>query len=178
MFKLGILDFDTSHVVEFTKRLNHQAIAEDQWVQGAQVVIGCPGESKIMPERIPAIRETVEKLGVHLVEKPEEMIGKVDGMLIESQEGGVHWQRARPFLEAGLPCFIDKPFTCSVADARKIVELANKKNVPVFSSSSLRYAPELVEFVGDTEHGKIYGALSYGPAPLNNADLTRNPRRF
>src|SRR6266481_3250848 len=106
MLKLGILDFDTSHVVEFTKRLNHKQIAEDQWV---------------------------------------------DGTLIESQEGAPHWERARPFLEAGLPCFIDKPFTCSVADARKIVELADKHKVPIFSSSSLRYAPELVEFMADSK---------------------------
>ena len=31
MLKLGILDFDTAHLVEFTKRLNHKQIAEDQW---------------------------------------------------------------------------------------------------------------------------------------------------
>src|SRR5262249_36636987 len=148
MIRLGILDFDTSHVVEFTKRLNHAGIKEDQWVEGAKVVIGCPGESKIMPERIPGYVGEMKKLGVPLVAKPADMIGKVDGMLIESQEGGPHWERARPFLEAGLPCFIDKPFTCSVADARKIVELAEKKKVAVFSSSSLRYAPELVQFVG------------------------------
>jgi len=122
MLKLGILDFDTSHVVEFTKRLNHKQIAEDQWVDGAEIVLGCPGESAIMPERIPGYTKEMEKLGVRLVDKPEEMIGKVDGMLIESQEGAPHWERARPFLEAGLPCFIDKPFTCSVADARKIVK--------------------------------------------------------
>jgi len=99
-------------------------------------------------------------------------------MLIESQEGAPHWERARPFLEAGLPCFIDKPFTCSVADARKIVELADKKKAPVFSSSSLRYASELVEFVGDMKQGKIHGVLSYGPDPINNSDLTRNPGLF
>jgi virulence factor len=174
MFKLGILDFDTSHVVEFTKRLNHQAIAEDQWVDGAQVVIGCPGESKIMPERIPGYTKEMEKLGVRLVNKPEEMLGKVDGMLIESQEGGAHWERARPFLEAGLPCFIDKPFTCGVADAHKIVELAERKKVPVFSSSSLRYAPELEKFVDETKHGQVFGALSYGPASLHE----RNPGLF
>ena len=45
MLKLGILDFDTSHAVEFTRRLNHKEVAEDQCVEGAQVVIGCPGES-------------------------------------------------------------------------------------------------------------------------------------
>lgn len=174
MIKLGILDFDTSHVVEFTKRLNHQGIGEDQWVDGARVVIGCPGESKIMPERIPGYVAEMKKLGVPLVDKPEEMLGKVDGMLIESQEGTPHLQRAKPFLEAGVPCYIDKPFTCSLADAKKIAELAAKKNAPVFSSSSLRYAPELVEFVADTKHGNIIGAVAYGPASLHE----RNPGLF
>jgi len=174
MLKLGILDFDTSHVVEFTKRLNHRAIAEDQWVDGAEVILGCPGESKIMPDRIPGYTQEMEKLGVRLVSKPEEMIGKVDGMLIESQEGGAHLERARLFLEAGVPCFIDKPFTCGVADAHKIVELSERKKVPVFSSSSLRYAPELVKFVGDAKHGPVFGALSYGPASLHE----RNPGLF
>jgi hypothetical protein len=92
-------------------------------------------------------------------------------MLVESQEGGVHWERARPFLEAGLPCFIDKPFTCGVADARKIAQLADQKKVPVFSSSSLRYAPELVQFVAGAGPGKVLGALTYGPASLH----PRNP---
>jgi predicted dehydrogenase len=171
MIKLGMLDFDTSHVVEFTKRLNHKDIAEEQFVEGAEVVIACPGESKIMPERILEYREAMKKLGVPLVEKPEEMIGKVDGMLIESQEGGVHLERARPFLEAEIPCFVDKPFTCGVADARKLIELAAKKKVPLFSASSLRYAPELVQFVADEKHGKVQGVLAYGPAPQHE----RNP---
>lgn len=178
MLKLGIVDFDTSHVVEFTKRLNHKGISEDQWVDGAQVVIGCPGGSKIMPERIPGYTQEMEKLGVRLVDRPEDMIGKVDGMLIESQEGTPHKERSLPFLKAGLTCFIDKPFTCSVADARQIVDLAKRKKVPVFSSSSLRYAPELEKFVGDKTHGKILGVLSYGPAPFNERDPERNPGLF
>ncbi|HEV3145027.1 MAG TPA: Gfo/Idh/MocA family oxidoreductase [Gemmataceae bacterium] len=174
MIKLGVLDFDTSHVIEFTKRLNHAGIAENQWVDGAKVVIGCPGSSQIAPERIPGFVGEMKKLGVPLVEKPEDMLGMVDGMLIESQEGTPHYERAKPFLEAGIPCYVDKPFTCSVADARKLIDLAEKKKLPLFSSSSLRYAPELVEFVGDDKHGKIHGALAYGPAPENE----RNPGLF
>lgn len=174
MIKLGMIDFDTSHVVEFARRLNHRGIPEDQWVEGASVVIACPGESKIMPERIADHTEQIRKLEIPLVDRPRDMLGKVDGVLIESQEGGAHWPRAQPFLEAGLPCFIDKPFTCGVEDARRIAELARKRNVPVFSSSSLRYSPELVEFVTDTRHGKVIGALSYGPASLHE----RNPGLF
>ena len=119
MIKLGILDFDTSHCVEFTRRLNHvEGTAKDQFVDGAQIVIGCAGESKLSPERIEGFTTQMKKFGVPLVEKPADMIGKVDGMLIEAVDGTVHFERARPFLEAGIPCFIDKPFTCSVADAK------------------------------------------------------------
>jgi predicted dehydrogenase len=86
-------------------------------------------------------------------------------------EGGVHFNRAKPFLEAGLPCFIDKPFTCGVADAKKIVELAEKKKTVIFSSSSLRYTPDLVKFMDDKDRGTIQGVLAYGPASLHE----RNP---
>jgi virulence factor len=174
MLKLGLLDFDTSHSVEFTKRLNHKGIAEDQWVEGAQVVVGCPGESKLSPERIPEYTEAMKKLGVPLVDKPEEMIGKVDAMLIEAVDGSVHYERAKPFLEAGVPCFVDKPFTCSVADAHKLVELTAKKKLPLFSSSSLRFAPDLVAYTADAKHGKIQGAVAWGPASLHE----RNPGLF
>ena len=174
MIKFGLLDFDTSHAVEFTKRLNHLAIDKEQFVDGGKVVIGCPGESKLSPERIAGFTDEMKKLGVPLADKPTDMIGKVDAMLIEAVDGSVHYERARPFLEAGIPCFVDKPFACSVSDARKMIDLAAKKKLPLFSSSSLRFAPELVDFVADQKHGKILGAISYGPASLHE----RNPGLF
>jgi predicted dehydrogenase len=174
MLKFGILDFDTSHAVEFTKRLNHRDIKEDQFVEGAKVVIGCPGESKLSPERIPDFTKAMQKLEVPLVDKPADMIGKVDVMLIEAVDGSVHYERAKPFLEAGIPCFVDKPFACSVADARKIVELAAKKKLPLFSSSSLRFAPELVAYRAEPKNGKVLGTVAWGPASLHE----RNPGLF
>ena len=136
-------------------------------VEGAQVVIGCAGESKLSPERIAGFTDQMKKFGVPLVDKPADMIGKVDGMLIEAVDGTVHYERAKPFLEAGIPCFIDKPFTCSVADAKKILELAEKKKAAVFSSSSLRYAPEVVDYMADPKPGKLVGCDVYGPASLS-----------
>ncbi|MBY0227914.1 MAG: Gfo/Idh/MocA family oxidoreductase [Gemmataceae bacterium] len=177
MIRLGVLDFDTSHVAAFTTRLNRKGVPETQWVDGATVVVGCPGESKIAPERIPGYKAEMEKLGVPLVEKPTDMIGKVDGMLVCSLEGGAHLERARPFLEKGIPCFIDKPFTCSVADARKIADLAKKHKTAVFSSSSLRYAPEVVAYAADAKRGKLLGVVTHGPAHLHEqkGDTLRNP---
>jgi predicted dehydrogenase len=171
MIRLGLLDFDTSHAVEFTRRLNHVDIAPDQWVEGAKVVVGCPGESKLSPERIPGYTEQLKKYGVPLVEKPADMLGKVDAMLIEAVDGSVHLERARPFLENGVPCFIDKPFACTTADAVKLVELAGRKRLPIFSSSALRYAPELVGYAADPTKGKLVGCTVWGPASRHE----RNP---
>jgi virulence factor len=174
MIKFGILDFDTSHAVEFTKRLNHKDSKEDQWVEGGQVVVGCPGESQVSPERIPVFTDAMKRLGVPLVDKPTDLIGKCDVVLIEAVDGSVHYERAKPFLEAGVPCFVDKPFTCSVADARKLVDLAARKKLPLFSSSSLRFAPELVAYTTELKHGKVLGAVAWGPASQHE----RNPGLF
>jgi hypothetical protein len=175
MIRLGLVDFDTSHVVEFTKRLHRQGVPEEQWVDGARVVAGCPGESAMMPERIGPYTEQLVALGVEMVDRPEDLSGRVDGVLIESQEGAAHLERARPFLEAGMPLFIDKPFTNSVHDAGEIVRLAGQYGAPVFSSSSLRFVPELVSLLEERDAlGAIHGADVWTPAPTH----PRNPGLF
>jgi hypothetical protein len=175
MIKVGLVDFDTSHVVAFTQRLNHIDIDEEQWVEGAKVVIGCPGESEISPERIPGFTEKLKEYGVELVDKPEEMIGKIDAVMVESVDGSVHYERALPFIEAGIPTFIDKPFTCSLDEAKRLADLAAEKGIPLFSSSSLRYAIEVQEIkTKRDEYGDVIGADAYSPAPQH----PRNPGLF
>jgi len=175
MIRLGIVDFDTSHVVAFTQRLNHLEVNEDQWIEGAQIVMGCPGTSIMSPERVPGFTEQLKSYGVKLVDDPTEMIGQIDGVLIESVDGSVHYDRAKPFLEAGVPMFIDKPFTCSLEQAKALADLAKKKNVPLFSSSSLRYGLEVQEVQEEqNEIGKVMGADAYSPGSVH----PRNPGLF
>src|SRR4051812_16994149 len=102
MIRLGIVDFDTSHAVEFTRRLNRVDIDRDQWVDGARVVAGVPGRSQVAPGVIAGNAETLKGYGVALVDDPAELFGKVDAVLIVSVDGGVHLDRARPFLERGM----------------------------------------------------------------------------
>lgn len=175
MIRVGLVDFDTSHAVEFTRRLNHVDIAEDQWVEGAKVVAGVPGTSQISPERIPGYTAQMKGYGVPLYDDPAELLGKVDAVLVESVDGSVHLERTRPFLERGLPTFVDKPFACSLADARAMVDLAHRTHAPLMTSSSLRYAPEVVDAQGGTDAtGPIVGVATYGPAPTH----PRNPGLF
>lgn len=176
MIRIGIIGFDTSHAVEFTKRINHVSISEDQWVGGARVVIGYPGEpSSFVTDEVLAQRtETIREFGVHIADSSQVVIGKIDAIMLESQDGGLHLEQAKPFIEAGLPIFIDKPFTCSVTDAEKIAKLARDTGVPVFSSSSLRYTSEVQNLKARTDLGAVLGVDVYSPGPTH----TKNPGLF
>jgi hypothetical protein len=78
----------------------------------------------------------------HIVARPEDVIGHVDAVVIATDDGFDHGRRARPFIEAGLPVFIDKPLALSVEDLRTFVRW-QKAGAHILSSSGMRYAPEL-----------------------------------
>ena len=61
--------------------------------------------------------------------------------------------------------FIDKPVAASLRDAMAIYNAAKKYNVPVFSSSSLRYM-ETVQDVVKGKIGAVLGADTFSPATL------------
>lgn len=177
MIRLGIVDMDTSHCVEFTKRLNHKGISQDQWVDGAQVIgaVRMPSQVTETSKVDAYCKAWTEELGLPFFEKPEDLIGKIDAVMIEANDGSVHLERARPFLEAGIPAYIDKPFATSVSDAREIIALAERKKLPLFSASSLRFAPEVVKMAsGGYETGAIHGCDVFCPASLH----VRNPGLF
>lgn len=168
MIRIGLVDFDTSHVAAFTQRFNHVDIEPSQHIAGARVVAGWPGDSEMMPERIDGYARQLQSYGVELVDRPEELLGKIDAVMIESQQGARHLERARPFLEAGLPTFVDKPFAGSLAQADAFIALAQQHNAPLMSCSALRYAPEVQAALDKRDaFGPILSADVWGPAALH-----------
>ncbi len=63
----------------------------------------------------PAAAQDVARASLipNIVSSPEDVIGEVDAVLISTDDGFDHVRRARPFVEAGLPVFIDKPLATS-----------------------------------------------------------------
>jgi predicted dehydrogenase len=177
MIRVGIVDFDTSHVIEFIKRFNHIDVEEGQWIDGVRVVMGYPGSSAITgkDDILERTRTMRDKYGIDIVDRPEDMIGKIDAVMIESQEGATHLKMAKPFLSAGIPTFIDKPFASSLGDAKALGALAKDNDAPLFSTSSLRYALEVQEVRSEgAKYGGVVGADAYSPASLH----PRNPGLF
>ena len=117
------------------------------------------------PDRIAGFRSEIESFNIPLVSRIEDMFDQIDAVLILSLSGAAHLNRVQPFLEAGIPAYVDKPFACSVADARQMIALAERNNVTLFNGSGLRFAEEVLDI---TRHrktfGAVQGAITYGPA--------------
>src|SRR5581483_9612583 len=78
----------------------------------------------------------------HVVRHPADVIGHVDAVFIATDDGFDHLARARPFVEAGLPVFVDKPLALTVPDLRAFIAW-RRAGARILSSSGLRFAPEL-----------------------------------
>jgi len=77
----------------------------------------------------------------NVVENLEDMIGKVDAVMLSRDDPENHVEMARPFIDAGIPIFIDKPLASNRADlAYFSKEVANGKFI--MSCSSQRYSNE------------------------------------
>ncbi|WP_294228848.1 Gfo/Idh/MocA family oxidoreductase [Prosthecobacter sp.] len=78
----------------------------------------------------------------NIVAQPEDVIGHVDAAIISTDDGDDHIRRVKPFIEAGLPVFVDKPMATNVPDLRRFVQW-HKAGAIILSTSGMRYAPEM-----------------------------------
>ena len=78
----------------------------------------------------------------NIVTKKENLIGKVDGVLIARDDYKNHYKISKPFLKAGLPVYIDKPISISLKNFEKIY---NNEIYPgqIFTCSATRYSKSL-----------------------------------
>jgi len=114
---------------------------------------------------VPDYTAKVKDLGVEIVDSVEDLVKKVDVVLLESNDGRVHLEQLKPVLAAHKPCFIDKPIAGSLADTIRILDAAKKANVPLFCSSSLRFG-KAVQAVRNGSIGQVKSAETFSPAHL------------
>lgn len=164
--RVGIIGLDTSHAIAFTNLLNAK-MPNPEFV-GCRVVAAYPKGSpdiRSSVERVPKYTADVESKGVEIVESIDALLEKVDAVLLETNDGRPHLEQVIPCLKAGKPVFIDKPVAGSLSDAIAIYELAKKHKVPIFSASSLRYAPG-AQALRNGKIGPILGCDAYSPCSL------------
>ncbi|MFH1008599.1 MAG: Gfo/Idh/MocA family oxidoreductase [Candidatus Latescibacterota bacterium] len=156
--RIGIIGAENSHTAHIAKTINIAKL-----IPGAEVVCVW-GETKKFAK---AAAETGQIPTI--VNRPEDMIGKVDGVMVDHRHGKYHLPAVRALLEAKLPLFVDKPFCYRTAEGKAFLARANELGVPVCSFSVL---PKQASFVAAKEAiaklGRILSVVTTGPCDLKS----------
>lgn len=89
-----------------------------------------------------------------VVDRAEEMIGRVDGIIFARDDIWNHWEMAKPFLEARLPIYMDKVMGHTLETLNHFVA-ATGPAYPIMTASSFRFAPEVEKAKKALDLGKV-----------------------
>ncbi len=158
MMKIGIIGAENSHAKAIAKTIN-----AEKKVRGCSIEY-IWGEKKAFAEstakegRIPTI-----------VSKSTDMLDKIDALIVDHRHAKHHLDAALPYIKAGIPAFIDKPFCYRSANGKKFLSLARRKKVPVCSFSTIPMQQTFVSFTKKlAKSGAVYSGTTWGPADLKN----------
>lgn len=156
MFRIGIIGSENSHAMQIGKLLN-----VDKKIPGARAV-AIWGETQKLAET--RSRET----GIPtIVRDPREMLGHVDGVMADHRHGKFHLPAVWPFLRAGIPMFVDKPFCCRLAEGKRFLREAKAKNATVISFSTLKLTRDWTQFKRDAKKlGRPLAVTGWGPCDI------------
>lgn len=91
----------------------------------------------------------------HVVDEATDVIGEVDAVIIATDKGHEHVARCEPFVEAGLPIFVDKPLVDNAEDLA-VFNRWVEDGSPIMSSSCMRYCKEYMPYRMSTNNlGKV-----------------------
>lgn len=164
--KAGIIGMD-AHALPWTKIVNNPEATGE--LADMTIVAGYPGGSPDIPQSMELLEKSVKpcsELGVEIVDSIDELLEKVDVVMVLSIDGRAHLEQAKPVIAAGKTVYIDKPMAGSLAEAIAIFRMAKENNVPCFTSSSLRYAERTLNIRKDPALGDLVGCDQYAPCKL------------
>jgi len=164
MYRIGILGSENSHASAFSEIFN-KPDENGVFKYPDCHVVAVGGH---YPE---SNQEVFEKYGLDFIaEKPEDMLGKVDAVMVTARDGKFHPEFARPFVEAGLPLFIDKPFAVDRDEALALAKLAKSKHVPLVGGSSVKqtYDIRMMQHTVKSGLGGIHGGCVAAPVSMHN----------
>lgn len=126
MKKIAILGCENTHAKAFLKY-----VTENEEFSDVEVV----GVYSDDPEASSALHEA---FGVPILASYDEAVGKIDGLIVTARHGGNHYKFAKPYIESGIPFFIDKPITISEEEALTFMRELRDRGIPVSGGSSLK----------------------------------------
>ena len=156
--RIGVIGAENSHTVIYGQIFNR-----DRKFPGCEVV-GVWGKTAEFA------KQAAEKGQIPwIVREPGEFMGKIDALIVDHRHAKYHLEAAWPFVEAGIPTFIDKPFCYRVSEGRKFLEMARAKGTPVTSFSTAARSDEMIELKNQVKAlPKIHHVISAGHCDVDS----------
>lgn len=136
MIRVGMVGSENTHSQIFSGYMN-LPLRDGSRPLNARVVSIWGGDA-VRTKEVAKEKEIPE-----IVAKPEDMLGKIDAVMVVPRRGSVHLRHAEPFLKAGLPAWIDKPFTVDYEEALTIVKLAKESGSMICGGSVCKFCDDV-----------------------------------
>ena len=155
-FKIGLAGLCTSHPGAWLPIIREYAAAG---LFDAEVAaVWDPGETR--PEGF-AAQFAAENGVPHAVERLEDMLDLVDGVIVHTANWDRHIGLAKPFVSAGKSVFLDKPIAGNMCDIMQYLEWV-RSGARVTGGSALRYFQPSTDLLAipESERGRVYTAYA------------------
>lgn len=156
--RIGIIGAENSHTLGYARMFNI-----DKKFPGVSV-------THVWGETDQYAKTASEKGQIpNIVKDPNEMLGKIDALIVDHRHAKYHLEPAVPFIKAKIPTFIDKPFTYRVAEGKEFLALARSIGTPVSSYSTSAYSDETLDMKKQMEEiGQVKHFISYSPVDIDS----------
>jgi predicted dehydrogenase len=156
--RIGIIGAENSHTIGFGKLFNI-----DKKFPGLEVLY-------VWGETEDFARNAMTQGGIpNMVKDPLEMMGKIDALIVDHRHAKYHLEAATPFVKAGIPTFIDKPFCYRVSEGKEFLAVAESHGTPITSFSSVAQSDATFDMKKQVESmDPINHIVMYGPADINS----------
>jgi predicted dehydrogenase len=157
MLRIGIVGAESTHAAGIAKLCNVKRRVDAR----VEMVWG---------EKDEFAQKTAADAHIPIIVKDwREMLGKVDGVIIDHRHAKYHFEPAKFFLSNGVPTFLDNAFTYTLAEGRKLFDIARQGGTPVTGFSSVTLQKDFSRFrAAAARLGEVYSLTTSGPADVES----------
>ncbi len=160
MKRIAFLGCENSHADAFIKfiQANPETFADVE-------IVGVYSDD---PEKSQRLKE---KYGVPVLTDYADAVGMLDGVVITARRGDNHYKYAKPYIQSGIPMFIDKPITFCEEEAVAFMQELKANHIRISGGSSLKqdvFVKQLKQEAKDEVEGKTLSGFVRAPFQREN----------